>query len=118
MKKILIVDDSYEMRSVLKLYLSLHFEDVSDVGSGEEALRFIKEREVDLVISDLEMKDGNGLWLLDEMQSLDSSPKVIILSGNRYVSEKMIRASGATAFFPKPLDFEYLLTYIQKIHCD
>lgn len=59
MIKVLIVEDNESIRSLLTDFLELEFADVSveSVGSAREAKRFIDDRDVDLVISDMGLSD-------------------------------------------------------------
>ncbi|MGE5679667.1 MAG: sigma-54-dependent transcriptional regulator [Bacillota bacterium] len=80
MKKILLIDDDFGFRSLLKLYLkddNYTFIECQDGLSGLEA--FIKERPY-LVISDFVLPDLNGIQVLKEMKTIDPDIQVIILT--------------------------------------
>lgn len=112
MIKILLVDDDKDLRLMLSVLLS-HFETkISEASSGEEALSILQKNDFDLVISDIEMRNGDGHWLLDQIKTLNTRPRVIIVSGKIDACEMKLKRAGAEAFFPKPIDFQFLQDYI------
>jgi CheY-like chemotaxis protein len=67
--KILLVDDCTDGRELLARYLGHEFiADITQVSSGNEAIRLLSQNDFDLVISDLSMDDGDGLavWMFIE----------------------------------------------------
>lgn len=115
MKKILIVDDSLEARTLLKFLLEDHGFDLYLAISGESAIQMISEIKFDLVISDLEMPNGGGEWLLENLQKIAQPPRVIILSGKIDVTESHLLKKGALAFFRKPVAFATLINFVTKL---
>jgi len=74
LKRVLIIDDEMDARSVLKKYLADYCprHDVVGEASGvEEAFRLIREVQPDLLFLDIEMGDGTGFDLLDRFPSLN-----------------------------------------------
>ncbi len=112
MKRLLVVDDSKEIRSLLIFFLHEHFGEVLESSSGRDALQKLSQHPIDLVISDLQMADGDGRWLLTELQKLIHPCKVIILSGDVTATKKNIIEAGAFGFLPKPIDVEALLSLV------
>ncbi len=112
MKRLLVVDDSKEIRSLLIFFLHEHFGEVLESSSGRDALLKLSQHSIDLVISDLQMADGDGRWLLRELQKLILPCKVIILSGDVTATKKNIIEAGAFGFLPKPIDVEALLSLV------
>lgn len=112
MKKLLIVDDSKEIRSLLIFFLNEHFGEVLESSSGKDALQKLSQHSIDLVISDLQMADGDGRWLLAELQKQTHPSKVIILSGDMTATKKHILDAGAFGFLPKPIDVDALLSLV------
>lgn len=112
MKRLLIVDDSKEIRSLLVFFLNEHFSEILESSSGIEALQKLTEYSIDLVISDLQMSNGDGRWLLTELQKRAHACKVIILSGDITATKKNIVEAGAFGFLPKPINVEALLSLV------
>ena len=59
-KKILIVDDDAEIRKVLGIYLENEGYEILKAENGEQALKFIDENEISLVLLDIMMPGMNG----------------------------------------------------------
>ncbi|MCX5854693.1 MAG: response regulator [Deltaproteobacteria bacterium] len=105
---VLIVDDSGAMRAVIKKIINISGFKMSqcvEAGNGREALEKIKENWVDVIISDINMPEMNGLELL---QFLNKDPlyqniPVIIVSteGSRERMDEVLNC-GAKGFIKKP----------------
>jgi DNA-binding NtrC family response regulator len=70
--------------------------------SGQHALSVLHTATVDIVLSDVSMPDGDGFFLLAEVQRRWPSLPVVLMSGEP-VEARAVEA-GAKAFFSKPLD--------------
>jgi len=109
MKQILIVDDQIDYQFLLGNFLrNLGFK-VTAASGGFEAFTFFRERSFDLVISDLEMPLGDGLWLLRKLRTQSWNGKIIIVSGSLDVTSDQLKSEGASAFLQKPYDLNELL---------
>ena len=64
MKVLMIVDDQECIREALNLYFSNDYEIIEAMSGKDAALKF-ENNKVDAIISDLQMPDGDGFWLLD-----------------------------------------------------
>lgn len=120
-KKILVVDDEEGLREVLKDDLEFSGYTVYTASSGNEALEIIKTTPVDLVLSDICMADGDGVFLLKEIKKIyPGIPIVALITGFSNHTESEVLAFGAEALFNKPYDFDLLLSSIQKmlLKCD
>jgi CheY-like chemotaxis protein len=113
MKHILIVDDQPENLQMLDLILISEGHKVTSAHNGKKAFELISQFTFDLIISDLEMPNGNGLWLLEQIQNYNL--RVIILSGNVNVSEVELIEAGAKAFLAKPYLPQNLLCVINRL---
>lgn len=114
MKKVLVVEDSEILRSLLSLYLSLHFSHVVVVCSGEEAITRLEKEDFDLLISDFEMRTFSDFWIFERMKWLVNPPQLVVLSRNQLIQEEL-RKRGSKLFLGKALSFEEFIEYIQKI---
>lgn len=100
MKKILLVDDEYSFLQILDMALSKYFETYTATGV-REAIDILKQNEIDLICSDLYMRDGTGVDLLQAVKKYDRNISFILLSGSDYNFDiKMAEHYGAT-FIPK-----------------
>lgn len=101
-KVVLLVDDETDFFELyawnLEQFPELQF---LHAQSGHEAYAVMGQHKVDVVISDINMPNGNGLWLLEKLSSEYSKIPVIIASSNPELVETELITLGATAFVPK-----------------
>lgn len=68
---VLIVDDEFETRNTLRMFLSGRIEcNVYEAGNGSEALDILKNVQCDVMILDVRMPEKNGISVLDEMNDI------------------------------------------------
>ena len=113
MQRILIVEDSATMRSLLASSL----EDLDaptkivEAESGFEALRFLPREDFDLVVTDINMPDINGLELVSFIKNNEkyaSIPLVIVSTEGSDRDREKGLGLGADAYLVKPFDPEDL----------
>lgn len=80
-KHIMVIDDEEGIRDVLSQVLTAEGFRVSTAKSGAEALRIAKSDPAQLIISDLQMEDTDGLELIEELKLILSDVPVILLTG-------------------------------------
>jgi CheY-like chemotaxis protein len=68
--RVLVVDDSAVIREMLADILGEHGAAVTAVGSAESALDAVTRERPDVLISDLEMPDKGGYWLIGQVRAL------------------------------------------------
>lgn len=118
MKTILIVDDSATTRALIRAVLDElgDFETI-EASTGFEALRMLPARKYDLVITDINMPDINGLELINFMtgnERYKDLPIVIISTERSEEDKKRGMALGATAYVTKPFRSVELQEIIRK----
>ena len=109
MIKVLIVDDSVFMRTVIRDMLSKEssIEIVGTATNGLEALEEIQDLSPDLVTLDIEMPRMNGIEVLKELQQQKVRPKILMLSSLTSKDAEMTHEAirlGADDFMLKPKD--------------
>lgn len=89
---------------------------VDSVSSGEQAIQFIKDSPVDLIILDMLMEPGiNGRRTYEEILKLQPEQKAIIASGFSESDEvKSTLQLGATTYIKKPYSMEKLGQAVKK----
>lgn len=112
--RILIVDDSFDQRTLLSLFLNNDFVEVIEAEGGDEAFKIFEQGGLDLIISDLEMPKGSGLDLLKSVRATSDLP-FILLSGNPGIIPSMMIKQGATAFLSKPYKFRDISEILNRI---
>jgi two-component system chemotaxis response regulator CheY len=118
LKKILITEDSSVMRSLLVSAIeSMEEYSIVEATSGFDALRLLPREQVDLIITDINMPDINGLELISYVRNnpnYRSIPLFIISTeGGEKDLEKGL-AIGADEYLVKPFAPERLLELIRK----
>ena len=124
--KILVVDDEEDVQPLFlqrfRKEIRSHEIEFDFALSGEEALKYLKERhtEVVLILSDINMPGMSGLDLLSKIRHDYNAPPPVIMMVTAYGDEENHRQAmqnGANDFLVKPLDFnllkEKLKTFIE-----
>lgn len=114
--KILIVDDEKSIRFAIRKLFEKKGDILFEASSGEEALDFLKENQVDAAIVDYQMDKMTGLELLKEIKEHYRSVQVLIITavGNERVATQAIKA-GAYDYIKKPFDNQTLLNRMDHI---
>jgi DNA-binding NtrC family response regulator len=102
-ERVLIVEDEDLMRELLARILAGENYSIQQASSGEEALKLLQERSVDLILTDLRLKGMSGLQLLSEARALD--PEIVVIVMTAYASvETAVEAmrKGAYDYLTKP----------------
>jgi len=118
---ILIVDDSYSMRMVIKKIITLSgfkMDQCFEACNGREALEVLAGQWVDVIISDINMPEMSGIEMLGQLKqdNLFKDIPVIMVSteGNRERVEEACRL-GASGFLKKPFVPEELRRVLQEV---
>jgi len=117
-KLILTADDSASMRQMVSFTLKGAGYDVLEAVDGKDGLEKAKAKEVDMVITDLNMPHMDGIQMIREIRAL---PKykfipIILLTTESQDEKKMQgKAAGATGWIVKPFKPEQLLAVIKKV---
>jgi len=112
---VLIVDDDYAHRTMLKLLLTSWGYDTTEVDDGDVAVEQIRARPFDLVLMDVRMVRLSGLDALPQMRTINPAIPIIIMTAYATI-ETAVEAMkhGAYDYLPKPLDFEELKVKMER----
>ncbi|MFA5904244.1 MAG: response regulator [Desulfobacula sp.] len=117
-KLILTADDSASMRQMVTFTLKGAGYEVLEAVDGKDGLEKSKKTDVDMVITDLNMPNMDGIQMIREIRAL---PKykfipIILLTTESQDEKKMQgKAAGATGWIVKPFKPEQLLAVIKKV---
>jgi len=117
-KTIAIIDDSESIRELVGLTLENAGYKVEMGLDGRDALRLFDNREVHLVITDLNMPHLDGIALIKEirkMEAYSSVPILILTTESQAAKKEEAKAAGATGWIVKPFVAEKLLAVVQKV---
>ncbi len=116
MSRLLIVDNEEKFCKVIRASLQLEEIEADYRTSGEDALTYLQEQSVDIVISDLRMDGMDGLQLLEQIRANWPQIEVIIMIA--YATQKTAVEAlkkGANDYLIKPFEMEELTIRVQRI---
>ena len=104
---ICIVDDEKMITDTLKVLLDIELDaDIKTFNSPFDALKFIKQNEVQVILSDFLMPDMNGIEFLTEAKAINPDTTMILLTGyaDKENAIKAINEVGIYRYLEKPWD--------------
>ena len=115
MARILVVEDEANLRLLYRTELEVEGYEVSDVGTGAEALQVLEYEKIDAVVLDLRLPDVYGLHLLETMLSRRHKLPIIINTAYSQFRDDF-HSWGAEAFVTKSSDLAELKNMLaQKV---
>lgn len=115
-KRILVVDDEESARIALAKLLTREGYEVASAGNGYEALNYLRGKEVELIITDINMPEMNGLTFLRELSRSHPESNVIMVTAYGEVESYFEAMNlGAFEYINKPVKIDELKKIIQKI---
>jgi len=119
MKNVLIVEDSKSIRSMIRVSLEESGGYLfAEANNGFEALRTLPTRRFDLIITDINMPDINGLELIGYVKSnptYRNIPLIIVSTEKSEEDKKRGLALGAAGYVEKPFTKEKLRTMVEQV---
>lgn len=113
--RVLIVDDDEKMGEVLRKVLIRHGYHLSLASSGEEALRQLKRRLFDLMLTDIQMPGMDGLALLRRAREISPETTVIMMTAFGAVDSAVeAMKQGAYDYISKPFKMDEVLIAISR----
>jgi CheY-like chemotaxis protein len=114
-EKVLIIDDSDALRSLLESILPYAGYQAVSASTGEEGLQLVSETKPDVVLTDLELPDTSGLKVLEELNRRGFAIPTIMMTG--YGSEGIAARAlqlGVRDYLIKPFTTEEVLSSIER----
>ncbi|MFL5753672.1 MAG: response regulator transcription factor [Bacteroidia bacterium] len=111
-RKILIVDDEPDMRSLLKRVLTAHDYSVEEAENIQQGISRFKATFPDIVMLDVNLPDGNGVHYINEFKN-DNNIVFLMSADNDHLKEGF-REMGVNGFIKKPFVLDELLEIIGK----
>ncbi|MCJ8273054.1 MAG: response regulator [Psychrosphaera sp.] len=118
MAKILAVDDQRTIRELVSVVLKAQGHQIETAADGFEALQLAKENKYDLIISDVNMPNMNGISFVAKVRKLLHLKYVPILMLTTESSDSIkttARNSGASGWLTKPFDSRRLSGAVKKM---
>ena len=118
-KPVLVVDDSPTMRQMVAFTLTSAGYQVVEAGNGKEAVGKVNGgAKPDLVVTDLNMPEMDGITLIKEirkMPALKFTPILMLTTEASDDKKKAGQAAGATGWIVKPFNPEQMMAVIKKV---
>jgi len=117
-KTILTVDDAATMRRMVSFTLKSAGHEILEAADGAIALSVLQSRPVDLVITDVNMPNMNGIELTRRLRTLPSYgriPIILLTTESDPTKKAEGRAAGATGWIVKPFTQDQLLAIVAKL---
>lgn len=108
------MDDEADIRFLLKRALTSHNYSVSEAGTLKQGLDIYNEIDPDIVILDVNLPDGSGLYYARKFKN-DKNIVIFISADNDKLAEGF-KELGANGFLKKPFVINQLLEVINQVH--
>jgi two-component system, chemotaxis family, chemotaxis protein CheY len=117
-KTILVVDDSTSMRQMVSFTLKEAGFDVIEGINGRDALTHIQGKTVNMVITDLNMPEMDGMTMIRQLRAKPEfkyTPILMLTTESQQEKKLEGKAAGATGWIVKPFNPEQLLQVVGKV---
>lgn len=117
-KRIMAVDDSASVRQVQRFVLSGAGYEVLEAKDGKEALARLTSTQVNLILTDLNMPNLDGLGLIRGVRQSAANrltPIIMITTESDDAKKREGKAAGATGWIVKPFTPDQLLAVVKKV---
>ncbi len=118
MSVVLAVDDSASMRQMVTFTLKTAGYEVIEAVDGVDALAKAKDKQVDIVVSDVNMPNMDGIQLIAELRALPQykfTPMLMLTTESGGDKKTEGKAAGATGWIIKPFNPEQLVKTVKKV---
>lgn len=117
-KTIMVVDDSISIRQIVGIALKQAGYDVIEGCDGKDALAKLTGQKVNLIISDVNMPNMDGITFVRELKTRPAykfTPVLMLTTESQEEKKEQGKAAGARAWMVKPFKPEALLAAVQKL---
>lgn len=112
---ILVVDDDDTLLKFFKIHLNKFFSRVIVVKNAQEAIETLRDKEIDLVISDIKMPRMDGIQLMKKVKNHDPSIPVFLISGAMLDEDQLAAVdTKADGYLKKPFSIDELHGFIDR----
>ena len=113
--RVLLVDDDTSLLQLLAMRISSRGYRVISAESGQQALDYLSQHKVDVVLTDLRMEQVDGLALLQKVQQLYPRLPVIMMTAHGSIPDAVAATrEGVFAFLTKPIDKDELFDSLEQ----
>jgi len=113
--QVLIVDDEWNMRNLIRIYLTKEGITTREASTGHEALTLLKQHNFDLILLDVMMPDMDGWQVCKAVREVSSVP-ILMLTARSETKDKVRGLGiGADDYLTKPFEPEELVARIYSL---
>ena len=113
--KVLLVDDEQKFATMLAKRLALRGIEIDYVYAGDDAIAKAQAQHYDVAILDVKMPGIGGIELQRKLNKLDSSLKIIFLTGHGSSSDFETGSAKAAFYLAKPIQIEELIKILHEV---
>jgi len=114
--KILVIDDDVQVLDVVQLTLDCVGYDVDKTTSGTKALELAKNKQYDLIVSDIKMPEISGVDIIKKLKENNYNTHFILMTGfSGEYSEQSVLALGIDAYLEKPFNIQLLIEIVESV---
>ena len=114
--RLLYIEDDSDTRDITIMLLDMFFDNIVVAIDGEDGLRKFKEKDVDLIITDIMMPKLNGLEMSKEIRKIDNDIPIITISAHNentfFINSIDI---GINGYLLKPMDIDHLTNVLSRV---
>ncbi|PLX81110.1 MAG: two-component system response regulator [Desulfuromonas sp.] len=117
-RKILAVDDSPTVRQLLRLTLSEAGYEVYEAQDGGEALNMVREQQFDMLVTDLNMPQIDGIELIEQVRKIPGNrfmPIIMLTTETNDGIKQRGKLAGASGWIVKPFRPEQVLGVVRMV---
>lgn len=118
MKQVLTVDDSTSVRQMVSFALRRAGFEVAEAPDGQAGLDRAAKEKFDLIVTDLNMPNLDGMQMIAAMRKLPGyafTPILMLTTESQPEKKEAGRKAGATGWIVKPFNAEQLIAVVQKL---
>lgn len=116
--KILTVDDSASLRMAIRIALAGAGYDVTEAEDGLDGIEKAKNDQFDLIVTDLNMPNMDGLTMIRELRAMPAycgTPIIFLTTESDDAMKQQAKAAGATGWLVKPFVPDQLIRVSRKV---
>ncbi len=115
MKKVLIIDDEEDIRTIISEFCKIFGIDTIIAENGKEGIEKYKQEKSDLIFTDIKMPDMDGFQLVKKIRELDRNVPIVVCSGFiDEINKKKILDCGANSYIEKPFKLQDFKDILQQ----
>lgn len=110
--KVLVVDDEWNMRNLLRIYLTKQGFEVKEAQNGREALDWVSKENFEIILLDVMMPDMDGWTVCRQIREIGNTP-ILMLTARTETKDKVQGLHlGADDYLTKPFESEELIARV------